>query len=143
MRNGFAGQGELQEHLEHCYEAWKHVPRRAHRIIHLQALVAENWYTEVEPRHANRSGDKEITKYQPVGSKLTPWLQNLSGYAEGRYGVDGPYYDVAIDLEALYPKSRPLEHYRFGGVGTLLTLIACPNGIRRNLAPWQHEFCQI
>ena len=105
VRSRFDGQSGLQEHLEHCYEAWKHVPRRAHRLIHIQAPVAENWYTEVEPRHANRSGDKEITKYQPVGSKLTPWSRNLSGYAEVQYGVDGPYYDAAADLEALQPKS--------------------------------------
>ena len=98
---------------------------------------------EVEPRHANRSGDKEITKYQPVGSKLTPWSRNLSGYAEGQYGVDGPYYDVAAELEALQPKSRPLEHCRFGGTDTLIALIACPNDICRNLTPWQQDLCQI
>ena len=56
---------------------------------------------EVGPQHANRSGDKEITKYQPAGSNLTAWSQNLSRYAEGQYGVNGPYYDAAADLEAL------------------------------------------
>ena len=91
--------------MEHCYEAWKHVPRWVHKLIHIQVPVAENWYMEVEPRHANRSGDKEITKYQPMGLKLTPWSWKLSGYAEGQYGVDSPYYDAAADLEALQPKS--------------------------------------
>ena len=59
---------------------------------------------EVEPWHANRSGNKEIAKYQPMGPTPTPWSRNLSGYVEGQYGVDGPYYDAAADLEALQPK---------------------------------------
>ena len=75
-----------------------------------------------------------------MGLKLTAWLQNLSGCAKGQYGVDGPYCDAATDLAALQPKIRPLEHCRFGGADTL---IACPNDIHRNLAPWKHDLCQI
>ena len=43
----------------------------------------------------------------------------------------------------LQPKSRPLEHCQFGGVGTLIALIACPNDIRRNLAPCKQDLCQL
>ena len=93
---------------------------------------------------------KEITQARPrwptknaTGTKLTVWSQNLSIYAAGNYPDGGPYHDVAVVLVASQHKIRPLEHCRFGGASTLIALIACPNDIHRNLAPWQQDLCQI
>ena len=57
MHSRFDGQSVPQEHLEHCYETWKHVPRRVHRLIRIRALVAENWYTEAKLRQDTVSWD--------------------------------------------------------------------------------------
>ena len=78
-----------------------------------------------------------------MGSKLTAWSQKSSGCAEGQYGVDGPYCDVAADLAALQPKNRLLEHCRFGGASTLFSLTTYPKDICRNLVPWKQHLCQI
>ena len=67
----------------------------------------------------------------------------MPAYAEGHYHDEDPYCDAVVVLVAPQHKNRPLEHCRFGGAGTLLTLIACPNGIHRNLAPWQQDLYQI
>ena len=141
VRSRFDGQSGLQEQLEPHYEVWKQVPRWAHRLVHIRAAVAVNWYMVLGFRHADMFGDTEITKYRPARLKLTAGLQNLSGCTEGQYGVNGAYCDVAADLVALQPKIRPLEHCRFCGAGTLIALIACPIDIHRNLAPWKQNLC--
>ena len=57
VRSRFNGQTSPQEHLEQCYEAWKHVPREewVHRFMHTLEPVAKNWYAEVELRHGTVS----------------------------------------------------------------------------------------
>ena len=63
VRSRFDGQSRLQEHLEPRYEVWKHIPRWAHRLVHIRAAVAANWYTVLGFRNADMFGDIEITKY--------------------------------------------------------------------------------
>ena len=118
-RNRLKRQNRPQEHLEHCYGAWKLVPRTewVPRFGHTQALAAENRYKEVGPRHANVSRDKEITQSRPRGlaqnakrAKLTVWSQNLPAYSEGHSHDKGHYCDAAVVLVALQHKNRSLEH---------------------------------
>ena len=53
VRSRFNGKTSPQEHLEQCYEAWKHVPCEewVHRFVHTLEPVAKNWYAEVELHH--------------------------------------------------------------------------------------------
>ena len=101
------GKNRPQEHLEHCYGAWKLVLRTewVPRLGHTQAFAAKNRHREVGPRHANVSRDKEITQSCPrwlaqdaKRVKLTIGSQNLPAYAEGHYHDKDPYCDAAVVL---------------------------------------------
>ena len=50
MRSRFNGKTIPQEHLEQCYEVWKHVPQEewVNRFVHSLELLAKNWYAEAE-----------------------------------------------------------------------------------------------
>ena len=57
VRSRFNGKTSPQEHLEQCYEAWKHVPCEewVHRFVHTLEPKAKNWYAKVEIRHGTVS----------------------------------------------------------------------------------------
>ena len=61
----FNGKTSPEEHLEQCYEAWKHVPYEewVHRFIHTLEPVAKNWYAEVELRHGIVSWDSLVDSF--------------------------------------------------------------------------------
>ena len=62
VRSRFDRQSRLQEHWEPRYKVWKHIPQWAHRLVHIRAAVAANWYTVLRFWHDDMFGDTEITK---------------------------------------------------------------------------------
>ena len=65
VRSRFNGKTSPQEHLEQCYEAWKHVPHEewVHRFVHTLEPVAKNWYAEGELRHGTVSWDSLVDSF--------------------------------------------------------------------------------
>ena len=65
VRSRFNGKTSPQEHLEQCYEAWKHVPCEewVHRFVHTLEPLANNWYAEVELFHGTVSWDNLVDSF--------------------------------------------------------------------------------
>ena len=65
VRSKFNGQTSPQQHLEQCYEAWKHVSHAewVHRFVHTLEPIAKNWYVKVELHHGTVSWDTLVDSF--------------------------------------------------------------------------------